>query len=303
MGPDVNDFTDEQLEAMTAEELEALGAGGAKDEAGELEGAAEVTEEALDELLEEEGTDHVPRARMNEVIAERNDFREMLKLVLANKQQEEPAPAVVAEQPPAAPEVDAAGLLALRKQLAKAQMSGDEEEVDALIDKVANAEQALFDYRTKQANYETERRITAKTESERITDIVADAESKFRFLQPGAKEFDEAAALAVNAKARQLAAGGKTPSAALREAVNTLGPRFAKLLGFDKAPGKPAAAATDPRIAEALARAGRVKHGSAGNGIGNRERGLDLDITKLADKDLPEVGTPEYNRLVGRDKI
>lgn len=312
MQKDINEMTDEEIGALTPEELAELTAGidlggeGGEGEGGEGdEGEEGLTEEALAELLsgqEDEPQTAVAYARFKEKVDEANDLRLMLRAALQGRQQEEQVPAAPA--PPQPPEEPKVNLRELRMKLIRLQTTGTEEEIEEASNALADAEEQVLNYRTELATYRAEAIADRKLETRMIADVAADAERSYPFLNPKDKSYDEAAALAVNAKARELMVSkGMRGSEALRQAVDTIGKRFATLLGSkskDPGPTVQTKKRVDPRVLEALRRAGVVRHPPAGSGHGMRTTGVNLDIAKIPDKDLPKPGTAEYDRLIGK---
>lgn len=329
MPKEIQDMTDEEIGALSPEELAELTAGidlSSIDGNGEGEGDGgedgadagasgeedELTEEALAELLagQEQGEDTqkaVAYARFKEKVDEANDLRLMLHAALSGREQgQQQAPPL--PQPPQPPEDPGIDVRSMRLKLFKLQSTGTEEEIEEAANALADAEQKVLDYRASLAEFNAKQAATRELETDRILSVTRQAEAEYPFLDPKSDTFDEAASLAVNAKARQLIAEKRMRgSDALREAVDTIGKRFAKILGVPQ--GKPASATTvtttgkkkvDPRVIDALKRAGLIKHPSAGSGHGMRTAGVEMDISKLPDKDLPKPGTPEYDRLIGK---
>lgn len=344
-GPDINTMTDEQIGALSDAELEAMLEGDATDEGagpdedadedeagnpdveaeasdddedGEDEGEEEEEEEAgsadtdaqreADRLrrLAKDDDGKIPRSRLNEVIRERDQYREIALEALRNK---EPAAKVEPEAPaPQRPEYDIkAGMREYHKLLTE----GEEDKAIAKLEEVEEARSAITQFDLEQAARRAEdnaySRVAKDTAQERVATAMSEAFEKYPFLNHESKGADPDAIAAVNVRAKQLVAEGRAPHVAIRLASQRVGERFAKLLGLSTGGEGKAGASSD-----AVAKAGKERSEGARKrglevrqpstqkmGVGTREGGAKLDINKLTDKQLDKLSQAELDELLG----
>lgn len=349
MGKKIEDMTDEDLDALSPEDMLALQTGGSTgedegddegdgdeggeggdqggdegegDEGGEGDGddeSAEAERLRLERLANEggdgdgdeggegeegqRGSATVPHARFNEKVQEAKHWRETaLALIEAGKAGQAPAqtPASKQEEAPQRPEYD---FKAAMREYHKLVLEGEDEKAASKLDEIEDKREAIrvFDLQQVQAQAETSavQRITARQEAANKAVVIDTLYKTYPFLNNEHKDADEAAILAVNAKAKALVAEGVSPSEALRRAGEAIGERFAKVLGVSKPatgqdgqgkkpgetkPGK------DTRTPAAVRRGLEVRQpATQKSGVGNREGASKLSIADLTDEQLERL--------------
>lgn len=321
----VHEMTDEEIDALTQDQLEALSAGeGVVDrpdanregdapaddagaEGGEGEGAGEGAEggaaaggESLSaeelEAVANEDRGMIPLARFNEVIETARQQQELISQLLQNRQ----APAATQAEPEPAAEVF--DFKAKGRELIKLISEGDEDGAAALQEEIEakREEQRALDMQA--AEERATQRFAAQQAQNEITSATRSIYERMPFLNSENKAADAAAIAAVNARAKQLIAGGTAPAAALKQASDALGPVFAQILGvkLDEASAgavNNAAAGTgakkpgaDTRTAAAIQRNLNIRQpDTLKTGVGNREAGATISVKDLSDEQLEKA--------------
>jgi hypothetical protein len=330
----LNDLSDEQIDALTPEELAAYTAEGPADPdaEGEEEGEEGAENEGIEEEGEEEGEDDgdpltpeqlaalangdaaeeegedegaandmVPRSRLNRVLERERTTRELAVALLQQNARNAPQQEAVAEvDADPQPEFD---FQAARKEYHRLVVEGEEDKAEAKLTEIDTARDALNDWKLRRAQQaardEAVQIVTAGQAKRELTAAITEMQTAYPFLDNTSKQANEAAILAVNAKARELVKGGATPADALRKAAAKFGPTFAKMLkipGKTDAPtgktpaGKTPAPGTDPRSKAALTRnLGIRQPATQKTGVGNREQEATLDINNLSDEQIDKL--------------
>lgn len=339
MGRNINDLTDEELDNLSADEIDGLegadlsgdDAEGEEDEAGGTEGEEEDADAAAGEEEEEEagddesaeaeaarlaalaaegdGNDMVPRSRLNEVLAERDDYKGMLQVALNNRGVAMPAATTeTAEEvdPDPMPVVD---IKAMNREYHQLVVDGEDEKAAALLDKIEDARTSLNEWNLRKVSREAEAaaasRITKHQTSQALAAVTETLHKAYPFLNNESKTADPDAILAVNAKAKALIAQGKSPAVALSEAGDSIGKKFAKLLGI-KAPAKVEAKsdavkqAGEQRSKDAIKRNLSVRQpDTIKSGVGIRDKAAKLDISKMTDEQLDKLSPEEMEEALG----
>lgn len=233
----------------------------------------------------------IPKARLNEVIAQREALKEQLaerERQLAELQAGKSQPAAQPTQAqPAAPE-----LKALRAQYREALMEGDMDkaaELDEQIDEVVlqHAEARVM-HRQAQQKSDSELQATANQ-----------AYTDFPYLLT--PEGSEVETLILLSRDNKVAAG--TPiSQALREAVAAIAPRFAPEGSSPGAGLQKPAEKVDNRTINANARgaADSAKQPPVVQaGVGNRATAGRVDIGSMTDAQIAAIPKEELDRLLG----
>ena len=237
---------------------------------------------------------HIPKARFNEVISQRESLKEQLaesqrqlaEATAARQQQASPQ-AQPAPAQPAAPE-----LKALRAQYRDALMEGDMEKAAELDDKIDEVVLHQAETRVMQRQAEQRAVTDLQTESQQAV-----ADYPYLDTQDGA----EALELILLSRDRKAAAG--TPIAqALREAVAAIAPRFAPD-GSNPAPGlQNPATRLDNRgsIANARGAADSIRQPpSVQAGVGNRATAGRIDVASMTDEQFASMSEADKKRLRG----
>lgn len=292
-----------------AEGEEAEGAGANDGEEGE-DGA--LTKEQLEALARDDDgrSDMVPRARLNEVLQSERDLREILRTVAAGQQAAAPAKPVE-EEAPKRPEFD---FKAANREYHKLLTDGEEEKALAKLDEIEDARTALHQFDIAEAERKAEERtysrVSADQTSREVNTVAAEMVKRYPFLDNKSEKANEAAILAVNAKAKQLVAAGKSPAEALHEAAIKIGGQFAKVLEIpgknDKKPDgkKPVKAGEDPRSKDALQRnIGIRQPPGQKSGVGTREQLRTLDISNMTDEQIEKLSPEELAEARGDTRI
>lgn len=241
-------------------------------------------------------TGHIPKARFNEVISQREALKEQLaeanrQLAAAAAQPKTPAAVVPpVTQTPAAP---APELKALRAQYRDALMEGD-------MDKAASLDDLIDEEVMKIAETRITQRQAAQQGHAALQAASAQAVIDFPYLDT--EEGAEALELIVMSRDRKMASG-IAPAQALREAVQAIAPRFAPVDGAapDKGlitPPKPA----DTRSANALTRGAadsNLQPASIQAGVGNRATAGRVNVEHLTEEQFENLPTAEKKRLRG----
>lgn len=343
-GPDITTMTDEQIGALSDDELEEALSGdpideGADDDndepdAGDDDTHGDEGDDGEGEGDEDEGDDEgdggadttdaereaerlrrlakdddgkVPRARLNEVIRERDQYRDLALEALRSGKTPQQEPAATPKEEPKRPEYD---LKAGMREYHKLLNEGEEDKAIAKLEEVEEARAAIAQYDLDKAAREAEERAYARvakdTAEERMAGALNEAYEAYPFLNHESKHADPDAIAAVNVRAKQLVAEGRPPHIAIKLASKRVGDRFAKLLGLDtgKPSGTPAEdAATKAgkdRAQNAVRRGLDVRQPSTQKmGVGTRDGGAKIDISKLTDKQIDALSQAELNEALG----
>lgn len=325
---EINAMSDEDLVNLDLDAMDAEGAAEAPDEEegeGEQDGdtaagegeegaaaegdakpapAAEGSEggEGADAGEGEGGSapDMVPRARLNEVLADRDDLRLMLKTALALGTQGQPAPA--AQQEEAQPEVQAYDFKAAQREYTRLISEGDEEAASKKLDEIEDAREAQRAQDIAAAEARALQRVEQVNEQARVQAVAEALHKQFPFLDHTKDSADDVAILSVQAKTRELINAGKTPAQALAEAGETVGKKFARLYAPAPTPTSKAKEAGDARTKEAVTRGLGVRQPSTQKGgIGTREATAP-DIRTMTDEQLDKMSKAELDALLGIER-
>jgi hypothetical protein len=336
---DITTMTDADIEALSDEELAELTAeqGGAEEEGEEeeeTEGEEEETEEETEEEEETEDPDPnagltaeeiaalakdgdlpggksrvVPHTRFNEVNEENKDLRLLLKMALA-KGDVAPAAVVKEEPAPVRPVYD---FKVAQREYHKLISEGEDDKAGLKLDEIEDKREELQQFDLTNIRTQARREAVAEvnqTQAQReVGAVIKDLHERYPFLNENGKAPEEAAILAVNAKAKQLIAQGQSPAEALIAAGESIGPRFAKVLGI--APTKPGKKAVtplvdgkDPRSKDALKRNLGLRQPPTGkSGVGTREQMRTLDISKMTDAQIDKLTPAELAEATGANHV
>lgn len=284
-------------------------AGGDSDDEPELDadGNPILTAEQLRAFAEadvddddDDGGEMVPRARLNQSIERTKDYQLMLRFLLDGKAAmpaapvEKSEPVVVAE-----PEFLKYDFKAKSREMIRLITEGKDDEAATLSDEIENTREQVQQYKlqkTREDALQEANQTISQTEQARLNkEAMKSIYDVYPFLNNTGKDANEAAILAVNAKARQLVQSGKAPHDALLIAAKKIGGEFAKLLkptgdagSKDGKPGKKTATpAKDTRTAESIKRNLNVRQpATQRSGVGNRETDGKLDIRTMTDAQL-----------------
>jgi len=293
-------------------------ADGVGDDAGDEDRGDNVLDEGEDEtdieaLRAVAGDDvpTVPRARLNQVLAENQRMRDIIEQAAVNGGQRGEQRQVAAA--PAAPTFD---LKAKLKERADAILEGD-------TDKIVSLDEEIEEYRNTVVRQQGEQAgrtaATQAYQADRMDEIVNAAFSRYPFLNDQNADFSKDALGDVLMYKERYMKEGDAPSAALKKAVNRVCPYYAEeLYGDDQKPrgkvngkGKQQRQADDeadpnardPKKIQRNARAGnRVPPNLSRAGTSNRAGARDMgdrgakDIPRGEYRDMPEE---ERKRLRG----
>lgn len=280
-------------EPLTPEQLQAL--------------ADEADEEDEDEDDPDPTSDMVPRSRLNKALERGKDLSLVVKALIKTGDKAPAAAPVEAKPEPvveAEPEFLKYDFKAKSREVIKLIAEGEEEKAAALQDEIEDTRTQVTEYRIAKAQEKAKAEAVTETNQTLAKDkatadlgVAATALfEKFPFLNNQVKGANEAAILAVNAKAKQLVAKGRTPAAALTEAGEKIGGQFAKLLGIkpaaavvdDKTKGKQPA--KDTRTPDALKRNLSLQQPpQQKSGVGTRDKMSSISIADMTDKQLDEL--------------
>lgn len=259
--------------------------------------------DALEALASEGKTPKsVPYAALRRKTEENAELRELLRAALgkgadAGQQQQE-------EAAPKRPEYD---FKASRRELHKLIQQGETDKAAALEDEMeeARSAQAKFDLEqaTSKARNEAVSHINGAILSRDIAKVERKLAREYPFLDTSnPKTYNEVAGMAVNALAKKLAAGGKNPVLALREAGDRVGKQFAKTLGTKGGKAKRAEVdGKDARSRQALRRNLSLQQPpvSGKKGVANVVELSEIDPAKIDYDNL----TPKQERLLKEGKL
>lgn len=276
-GKRIEDLSDDELDKLSAEELQELesgidtveddnvsddggdedetlgddnAAGGEEEEEEEEAGDGEPpTREQLEALAnaeegeEEEGAEgeDVPYARFREKNEEARDLRGILKAVLPHIGGATTAPAATA-----APEREESprpvfDFKAANREYTRLLSEGDTEAANTKLDEIEEAREKAHQWDIEKARADAEERAVTRVKTAEVQSKMGEVTTQlykdFPFLDNKSAKADAAAIVAVNAEAKRLIAGGMDAPAALQKAGETLGKRFAKLIAVE-APAK-----------------------------------------------------------------
>lgn len=272
-GEDDGQSDDDQQPALTREQLEAL----ASEKDDDEDGAA---------------GDMVPRSRLNEVLENQRNLRLILQTALATGAIKTPEPAAAQQDEPQ-PAFLTYDFKAKAREQVSALANGDEDKALALADEIEEMRAAKHAHELEAARTagrrEAQEVVEVRDTKAAIAAAEADIYEKYPFLNGKGKTPHEAAILAVNAKAKQLVAKGKSVPEALVEAAEKVGGEFAKLLmpkektppATEKKTGK------DTRTGPALQRNLNVRQPpQQKSGVGNREQTATIDLRTASDEQI-----------------
>lgn len=240
---------------------------------------------------------HIPKARFNEVISQREALKE--QLAEAQRQLAE----VAAIRQPAAPaaqtqaqavqeQTTAPSLKALRAQYRDALMEGDMDKAAELDEQIDEVVLTQAEARVMQRQAVQQAQSALKVESDRA---IAD----YPYLDTPAGA--DALELILLSRDRKAAAG--IPIAqALRDAVNAIAPRFAPDDANPAQGLQNSATKVDNRTSNAIARgaADSIKQPpSTQAGVGNRATAGRVDVASMTDEQFASMSDAEKKRLRG----
>lgn len=320
----IAEMTDDEIDALSVEEMEALqhggaaasendgdgetgdgdgadggdggsedGNSGADDAGGEGDGEG-LTAEQL-EAIANDGNGMVPLARLNEILARDRQKDELIAQLVRERGSQTPAQneSEPDNEPPAEPSYD---FKAAQREMLKLMSEGDDEAAAAKAEEIEDKREEINQFRLNKAREEAtetvRREFGARQVRSEIEQTEADLSTRYPFLNNKDKTANRAAILAVNAEAKALIKEGKTPAEALREAGEAIGSQFAKVLGVstDATSGRQnnaPAPGQDPRTKAAIARNLNLRQPpQAQLGVGNRERAANLDVANMTDEQL-----------------
>lgn len=250
--------------------------------------AAEADEDGV------KGGGGIPRARMNEVVRQREAAqaeaaelrRENERLRAAQGGAAPAAPAVAA-----APAAQAFDVQAAEEQFIQALMDGDVKAAAALRGKInAHIEDAAFS------------RFTEATSNQRAATIAATTVDELLQTYPWLDEPEGAEALElIEASVAQKMSRGTPHHQALAEATNAIAPRFVPDGHPSKGlPAKPGAVDTRTQRADQRGAADSLLQPAAVQaGMGNRATPAQVDATRLSDDEYMALPEAERKRLRG----
>lgn len=273
---------------------------GEGDDAGDKGDKEELTLEQLAALAAEGDNRMVPLSRLNEALRRSDDYATLLREALAARGEPQQPQQPQAPAEPEPPQYDFAA--AMREYHKMVTEGEDDKAADKLVE-IETKRAEVMEYRLEQqARALREESAKERSNIERRTAIesaMVELYEAFPFLNNQSKDADEVAILAVNARAKELVAKGKNPADALREAGNSIGERFQKLLGkqapatTDEGGDKGRQApkdGSDPRSKEALRRNLDIRQPETQkSGVGNRDAISTIDISKMTDEQLDKL--------------
>lgn len=246
----------------------------------------------------------VPRGRLNDVIAERDHWRNLAQGLAQRGGGEQTQRR---EQEQQAPAFD---LKAKLKERADAILEGDTDKIVALDEEIENYRNTTVRTQGEQAGRAA---AAAAYQQERMNEIVEAAFQRYPFLNDANAEFSKEALGDVLMYKARYQEEGDSPSAALKKAVNRVCPYYAEELdpdsagkGGKKGAGKAARGGDgardpnqrDPKKIQRNARAGnRIPPG-----IGRAGTGSSAGRRALADRGAKEVPNSEYRQMSEEEK-
>ena len=340
MAKNIEEMSDADIEALTPEELAELTAEpesteeeGEEEEEGDDEQGNE--EEAGEEGNEEEGDEPdpnagltaeeiaalakgearprgskvIPHGRFNEINEENKDLRLLLRMAL-EKGEVSAAPAQKEEPEAVRPVYD---FKKAQREYHKLIAEGEDEKAGLQLDEIEDKREELHKFDMEQIRGQAHRDAVSEVNQTRAQREVQAAvvllHEKYPFLNESGKAPEEAAILAVNAKAKILVSQGKSPGQALIEAGESIGPKFAKILGVAPAKGAKTAGkeikdGSDPRSKALLRRNIGIRQPATGkSGVGTREQMRTLDISKMTDAQIDKLTPAELAELTGANFV
>lgn len=320
----VADMTEEELAALTPEQLEELQGNNHQDDGDDPGAAAGATVDDDDGLdaeavaalaAEGEGSKFVPHSRFHELNERYKEERaareraeaERARLLEAALGKGQPA-AKVDEPPPY-------DFKKARREY-QALLLTDPDAAIEKMDEIEAARDAQHKAELAKAAQEAEERAYRRASGERVTQAAeAAAEAiyeDFPFLNPNDASADEDAIYAVIGKRNQLIHDGMEPIKAMRKAAKDVGGKFAKLLGVGAAGGDgkstPAnAGGASTRQAAAVQRGAKTAASQPPTpnkgGVGNRAESGTLDFSKLSDEQIAKLSPEELKKARGDFRI
>jgi predicted transglutaminase-like cysteine proteinase len=241
---------------------------------------------------EEQKPQRIPKARFDEVVAERNWLREQMAALRTPQASAAPAPA---QQEP---EFDLDS--ALRARL-RALSTGDDEEVLKL-------DRQITDHTTRQARAEALREFEAqsnardqrRTASE-LAEVAADLKSRYPQLDDKGDKADHDAIDFVIFKRDKLMAEGVAPAKALQRAAELAASRFGFGEKGEKGEAPTPAAPKSDRLTDARARNADAasRQPPQMGGQGDRARGSMPDVASMTEEEFASLSPAEKRRLRG----
>lgn len=246
----------------------------------------------------------VPRGRLNDVIAERDHWRNLAQGLAQRGGGEQTQRR---EQEQQAPAFD---LKAKLKERAEAILEGDTDKIVALDEEIENFRNTTVRREGEQAGRTA---ASAAYQKERMDEIVSAAFSRYPFLNDANADFSEEALRDVMMYKNRFMEEGDSPANALKKAVNRVCPYYAEELYPERGKGggkKPAKGAKgdgdgardpnsrDPRKIQRNARAGNrvppnLGRAGTGSAAGRRD---------LADRGARDIPGREYNDMTETEK-
>jgi len=223
---DPNDFDDkDETPEDEEEDLEDE-----EEDEGEDEDDEEVEDDDEDEEDEEEPEvedARIPKARLDEVIAQREDLKSQMQWMQSQIDNLMKGQAAPAPEAPKAPEYDfeAAG-----EKLMAAVLEDDEASAAKIRAEIRKAQKAEMDHKVEMATHQSIEEATAHTvqsiEDTKCDALVESYEDDYPFLNMNSSEADDEAIDMVNTLLAGYMAQGKTKSQSLRAAVKRVAPMF-----------------------------------------------------------------------------
>lgn len=307
---DGNPIDEDEQEEEEGEEGEEEEAGDEGEDRGDNVLDDDEGDPDLDALGTIAGDDNptVPRARLNEILAENRRLRGVIEQAATGggqrggEQQQRPQ-----EQ---APTFD---LKAKLKERADAILEGDTDKIVAIDEEIENYRNTVV---RQQGEHAGRTAATAAHQQERMNEIVSAAFARYPFLDDSQADFSKEALDDVVMYKERYIRDGESPAAALKKAVNRVCPYYAEELypdggagkggkkGAAKANGKAARGdegdpnRRDPKKIQRNARAGNRMP----PGIGRTGTGSAAGSRTLADRGARDVPASEYRGMTEEEK-
>ena len=215
---------DEDTEDETPEDEEE----DSEEEEGDEEGDEVEEEEDSDEV--DEKPHMIPKSRMDEIIAQREEYKEQLAWMQEQYEKAMDVQAVTkpaVDETPVAPEFD---FDAAEEKLMEAVIEDNKSEAAKLRSEIRKAQKAEMDYKVEVATRVAIEEATAHTnqslEDQKFDALVETYESEYAFLDMNSESANEDAIDMVNTLLVGYMANDKSKSQALRAAVKKVAPLF-----------------------------------------------------------------------------
>lgn len=281
------------------------------DESDEDEEDEEGKEDEEDDDDEEEEDDDnrgnkIPRARLNQVLRQRDEERELrreqsARMEWLEKQLESLIQKETRQAAPKEPEPDPYDFDSAEEQYIELILQGETKQATALRKEINKARDVEYDRQVKAAKEAAAEDAVNKAESsrdeERFQMLLEDITEEYAFLDDQSDDYNEKAVRMANNLMASYIQDGKSKSMALKMAVEDILPYFEKPKQEEETP-KPSKRKTEAR--RKAAKASSQQPPSSKGVKGKKQRDFDAgDIERMSEKQFKELTAREKAKLRG----